>query len=306
MRAIQINSPAKLNLYLDALYKRPDGYHQIQTVFERVSLSDSIVLERRRCKTIRIFCSEPGVPCNQDNLCYKAARLLQKEYRVACGADIHIEKRIPVASGLAGGSSNAASVLLGLNKLWRLELDKYALIDHGRHIGSDTAFFLYDVSFAFAAGRGEEVYPIAANHTFWHIIAAPPIKIYTPDVYRNLKLANSPPAGKNLAPSAPTRARHTNVLTKPLADVNILIYGLRSGGVDALNSALYNCLEAPALKLDKTGLILKTKNEFKKLGLRPLMTGSGPAVFGILETRKEAEGLARKFRQRRVFVVSTF
>src|ERR1039458_4402445 len=124
MDRLTVLSPAKLNLVLDVLGKRPDGYHELRTIFERISLADQITLAPNRKKKIRILCAHPQVPLTSSNLAFKAAMLLAKDFSISEGLDINIIKNIPVAAGLAGGSSNAAAVLSGLNRLWQIGLNK--------------------------------------------------------------------------------------------------------------------------------------------------------------------------------------
>ena len=141
MRRIRLSSPAKLNLFLKVLNKRPDGFHNISTVFERIDLSDEILLKLNPSGGIRIDCVHPQVPGGPKNLVYQAAKLLRDDFRVKEGVDIYIKKNIPVAAGLGGGSGNAATVLKGLNELWELRLSRPQLLSYARRLGSDVAFF---------------------------------------------------------------------------------------------------------------------------------------------------------------------
>src|SRR5208283_1031786 len=122
MHRLTVHSPAKLNLVLDVLGKRPDGFHELRTIFERISLADQITLTRNKTNKISIRCAHPHVPLSPSNLAVKAAMMLSRDFSISEGLDINIIKNIPVAAGLAGGSSNAAAVLSGLNRLWRLGL----------------------------------------------------------------------------------------------------------------------------------------------------------------------------------------
>src|SRR3989338_5787466 len=140
MKTLLLRSPAKLNLFLKVNRKRPDGYHDLTTLFERIDLCDDIRLAVNTAGRIRIFCRQPQVPKDSRNLAYRAARLLKDEFSLKEGVDITITKRIPVAAGLGGGSSNAATVLLGLNKLWGLSLPLWKLSSYGKKIGSDVPF----------------------------------------------------------------------------------------------------------------------------------------------------------------------
>src|SRR6185436_451831 len=157
MKSITLQSPAKLNLYLKIVNKRPDGFHNLTTLFERIDLADEITLTSEASGRIRVSCDHPQVPTGPKNLVYKAAALLKQDFGIKQGVHITICKNIPVAAGLAGGSSNAATVLQGLNKLWNLKLTKTRLAAYAARIGSDVAFFLYDCSWALGTGRGEVI-----------------------------------------------------------------------------------------------------------------------------------------------------
>ena len=188
--SLKLSSPAKLNLALDVLGKRPDGFHELRTIFERIDLCDTITLTSNTTGRIRVKCDHPHVPKGPKNLVVRAAQQLQKAYAVGQGVDIHIIKRIPVAAGLAGGSSNAASVLMGLNRLWHLGLNKKQLAGHAASLGSDIAFFIYDTPFAIGLGRGEKIKPLKTGVKLWHVLVTPKVKMYTKEVFAclNLKL----------------------------------------------------------------------------------------------------------------------
>ncbi|MBU1998889.1 MAG: 4-(cytidine 5'-diphospho)-2-C-methyl-D-erythritol kinase, partial [Candidatus Omnitrophica bacterium] len=173
---LTLNSYAKLNLYLEVLKKRPDKYHDLNTLFERITLCDRISLKPLEDSLIRVYCTDKQLQENpRKNLAYLSAMLLRKRFRIKNGVEIRIEKNIPVGSGMGGGSSNAATVLLGLNMLWGLGLTKYELAAIGAKIGSDVPFFIYDVPFALGKGRGERIQPLKrlSNMRLWHILVVP-------------------------------------------------------------------------------------------------------------------------------------
>ena len=156
-----LHSYAKLNLYLEVLDKRKDRYHNIKSLFERIDLCDKIILKSHPHKKIKVVCNAPGIPKDSSkNLAYRSARLLQRSLNIDKGAYIKIIKRIPVAAGLGGGSSNAAAVLVGLNKLWRLNLSQKRLLVFAKEIGCDVPFFIYNTSFAEARSRGDIIKPL--------------------------------------------------------------------------------------------------------------------------------------------------
>src|SRR4249920_2535745 len=156
--SIHINSYAKINWTLDVLFKRDDGFHELRTIYQTVSLHDTLTLTETD-GPIEIVCKDPRVPCDDTNLAHKAVAVLREAAGGSRGARIEIEKRIPVAAGLGGGSSNAAATLLALIKLWQVEVDERALLRIAASLGSDVPFFLMGGT-ALGVGRGEEVYTI--------------------------------------------------------------------------------------------------------------------------------------------------
>ena len=279
MKSCKLKSYAKVNLYLEVLKKRADGYHQILTLFERISLFDEINIRPRLDKKIRIFCSEPQIPKGKGNLAYRAASLLKTVSGIDKGADIRIKKRIPAAAGLAGGSSNAASVLLGLNRLWGLNLSKKRLISYAKQLGSDVPFFLANASFALGKSRGDDIKAVKGiKIKLWHILAVPKTKVSTKTIYRGLdKIADFSVTG----------------LTKAASNVKILIRALKESKVPMQGERLFNRLEGATFGLYPQ--VERLKNKMRDLGVKAvLMSGSGPAVFGIVSSRKEAEAICRK------------
>lgn len=280
-------SPAKLNLYLDVLNKRPDGYHNIRTIFERISLFDKIIFRAAKGNRIRIRSDSKDMPSGRSNLVYKAARLLKKDFAILAGLDIEIKKRIPIGAGLGGASSNAAAALLGLNRLWRLNLNRRTLLDYAARLGSDVAFFLYDKSFALGSGRGERIRPIEnLKKKFWHIVIVPNVKVLTKDIYQALDKPND----------------GQSVLRPGLTEDQLLRQvHIQPGAVS------FNRLEETTFK--KYPEVKKIKEHLENLRVKNvLMSGSGSAVFGIVNSRKEGLRLARFFRRSKnlkIFVVKT-
>jgi 4-diphosphocytidyl-2-C-methyl-D-erythritol kinase len=285
-----LHSYAKLNLYLEILNRRKDSYHNIKTLFERISLSDKIILKSRPDKLINIACSNPEVPKDSTNLCFRSAKLLQEKFKVEQGVDIKITKNIPVGAGLGGGSSNAAAVLLGLNKLWKLNISRKKLARLASIIGADVPFFIYDISFALGTARGDKIRPLRnlKKRLLWHILAVPKIKVLTPLIYEKWDKYSG--------------------LTRPKYNVNILILGLRKGNFPLETGLLFNSLEAVTAKLYPE--VARAKETLIRRGLKSiLMSGSGPAVFGIVSSRKEALNIARQLkkmdRSRKIYVTKT-
>jgi 4-diphosphocytidyl-2-C-methyl-D-erythritol kinase len=284
MSCLTLRSPAKLNLYLQVINKRTDGFHNIKTLFERINLCDTIHLESNPSGKIRVFCSHPHVPTGPSNLVYRAARLLREFSKVFKGVDITITKRIPVAAGLAGGSSNAATVLLGLNRLWRLKHSPESLLACGQAIGSDVPFFLTCSSWGMGTQRGDclEVLPVAVK--LWHVVVVPCMRLYTPEVYGRLNLQ----------------------LTKKCDDVNILTQSLLKNNIVSIRRHLRNDLESSIFSIRPR--LMDVKERLLSLGVSDVsFSGSGPSLFGIVASKKEAETLrvvlSKRYKQ--VFVVRT-
>lgn len=288
MNKLTINSYAKLNLYLQVLGKRKDNYHDIETLFERIDLFDKIQLVARRDNKIKIFCNHPLVPKNKNNLGFKAAKLLQEEFKLNCGVDIRITKRIPVGSGMGGGSSNAAAVLSGLNRLWALKLERSELVVYAKKIGADVPFFISDTSFALGRERGDKIEPAGSlkNLKFWHILVVPRIKVSTPLVYKKWDEFQ---------------------LTIPKRNVKILSSALRKNDFSLISRSLFNGLEEVTTSLYPE--ISEIKGKLVQGGVKAiLMSGSGPTVFGFVPAKKKALALAELLKMKRfwqVFIART-
>ena len=176
-------APAKINLTLDVLHKRPDGFHEVEMIMTTVDLADRVWLRPSNDGHINIKVSERFVPNDRKNLAYQAAELLKRKYGIREGVEIILDKKIPVAAGLAGGSSDAAATLRGLNRLWNLQLSVDELAEIGSKIGSDVSFCVHGGT-ALAKGRGEKIQHLPAPPNCWVILAKPSISVSTADIYR--------------------------------------------------------------------------------------------------------------------------
>ncbi len=275
VNTLTFNSYAKLNLYLEVLNKRKDNYHNIKTIFERIDLADKIILKSRRDKEIKVTCNVTAVPRDNTNLAWRSAKLLQDSFNIDKGVDIKIIKRIPVGSGLGGGSSNAASVLLGLNKLWKLNLAQNKLAGLAGKLGCDVPFFIYNSPFALGEARGDKIKPLKALYSvrLWHILVVPNIEVSTASIYKRWD-----------------KYFKTFKLTVPRYNVNIINLALKKGNFPLIGDALFNSLEPVTAVLYPQ--IDAIKERLIQLGVKSiLMSGSGPAVFGIVSSRKEALSL---------------
>jgi len=274
--SLLVHCPAKLNLFLDILDKRPDGFHNIQTLFERISLVDTMRLTEINNDEIVVVSSSADIPCDQGNIVYQAADLLRRSQGIRKGVKIELKKDIPVGAGLGGGSSDAASTLMGMNKLFGLKLSRGTLVSYANRLGSDVAFFCLTKKFAIGKGRGGELEPVILpkNLIFWHILFVLPIKIMTKDVYG---LWDKHKNGKK-----------SLKLTKKPHDVNILISYLKRNDVSALNRNIYNQLSETVM--NSYGLVSGLKADLLKAGLKNVhMSGSGSTLFTTFKKENEAQ-----------------
>ncbi|ANB60898.1 4-(cytidine 5'-diphospho)-2-C-methyl-D-erythritol kinase [Anoxybacteroides amylolyticum] len=253
-----VKAPAKINLSLDVLHKRPDGYHEVKMVMTTIDLSDRVELAPLASDTIQIISHNRFVPDDHRNLAYQAAKLLKETFGVRKGVAISITKTIPVAAGLAGGSSDAAATLRGLNKLWQLGLTMDELAELGAKIGSDVSFCVYGGT-ALATGRGEKIEHLPAPPPCWVILAKPTIGVSTAEVYRNLNLQ---------------RTFHP--------DVDGMVQAIKDRDYERICSLVGNALEDVTLNMHPE--VAHIKEQMKRFGADAvLMSGSGPTVFGLVQ-----------------------
>jgi 4-diphosphocytidyl-2-C-methyl-D-erythritol kinase len=191
MKGLALKSFAKLNLGLEVLGVREDGYHELRTIFQTIALHDDVVLRPRRDSEIRVTCDHPRVPKDETNLAVRAARELQRYARRSDGLDIVITKRIPVAGGLGGGSSNAAAVLMGLDRLWKLKLGRWGLQPLAVRLGADVPYFLVGGT-ALGLARGEEVYPLHLQVQVPVVLVDPEIPVSTAAVFKRIDARLTP------------------------------------------------------------------------------------------------------------------
>jgi 4-diphosphocytidyl-2-C-methyl-D-erythritol kinase len=253
-----VKAPAKINLSLDVLYKRSDGFHEVEMIMTTIDLADRVELTLLEQDKIHILSHNRYVPDDQRNLAFQAAQLLKDRYQIKKGVQITIEKTIPVAAGLAGGSSDAAATLRGLNKLWGLGLTLDELASLGSEIGSDVSFCVYGGT-ALAKGRGEMITDLPAPPTCWVILAKPFIGVSTAEVYRRLDL---------------------NGMKHPKIDE--MVKAIQHNDYQSVCENVGNVLEDVTLKLHPE--VAQIKEQMKRFGADAvLMSGSGPTVFGIVQ-----------------------
>lgn len=266
-----VKAPAKINLTLDTLYKREDGYHEVEMIMTTVDLADRIGLETRADGRIEIVSVDRFIPNDAKNLAYQAAALLKKTYRVREGVSITIEKHIPVAAGLAGGSSDAAATLRGLNHVWDLNLSLDELAELGAQIGSDVPFCVYGGT-ALATGRGEKIERLPSPAACWVILAKPVIGVSTAEIYGQLNLDT---------------AYHP--------DTQAMIRAVKEKDFSRMIDNLGNTLEDVTLNLYPE--VRELKDQMKRFGAEGvLMSGSGPTVFGIVQQESRAQRVVNALR----------
>ena len=256
---IAVQSPAKVNLILKVLRRREDGYHDIASLMQKVSLADDMEFTPRG-EGITLACPGSDLPTGDGNLVVRAARALFAEAGFTGGIDITLRKRIPTAAGLGGGSSNAATTLTVLNELFRLGLDRDRLIRIGARIGADVPFFIYGNT-AWAFGIGEVLQPAAIPSGLWLVLVNPGFEVATKWVYQSLNLPLTKTAIKYSIPSFSGARELAAGLSNDLETVTVTRYPV----------------------LEELKRFLRTKG-----ALGSLMSGSGPTVFGLFESEPDA------------------
>ncbi len=257
---LTLSAPAKINLALNVVSKRTDGYHEVDMIMQTIALADQLTFICHH--QIEITCSNQRLPIDSGNLVWKAGWLLKEETQFPGGAKIHLTKNIPIAAGLAGGSADAAATLIGLNELWGLGLTRDQLMKIGLKLGTDIPFCISRGT-ARARGIGTELTGINSKLALELLLVTPDIEVPTPLIYRKLQL--------------------NQVRSRP--QIEPAIAALENGDLLKLYSCWGNVLEEVAIK--EFPDILHVKNYFQKYGLFPnLMSGSGPTIFALNPPRE--------------------
>lgn len=265
-------APAKINLMLDVLHKREDGYHEVEMIMTMVDLSDRLEMSTLPRDTIIISSQAGYIPLDEKNLAFQAARLIKDRYNVSKGVYIHLDKNIPVAAGLAGGSSDAAATLRGLNRLWELDIPVEELKALGAELGSDVPFCVTGGT-ALATGRGEKLTPLPNPPQCWVVLAKLPINVSTAEVYGRL--------------------RSSRITSHPSA--NTMIEAIESGSFSSVCEGLGNVLEDVTLQMHPE--VAHLKEAMLKLGADGvLMSGSGPTVFGLVSKESKVSRIYNGLR----------
>ncbi len=265
--SLHLESPAKINLRLEILRKREDGYHELQTIFQKISLSDTLHFTLKKERGVSIDTNHPNLPTGKKNLVYQASRLILERSASRGGVHIEIEKRIPLGAGLGGGSSNAAATLKALNQLLEMNLSEKELMGMGLEVGADVPFFFLE-SAAIGSGIGERLKKVKLPD-LWYVLIYPNFEVSTRWAYQNFVLTN--------------QQFHFNLhkfLKTP----------------DGISRILLNHLEAVvSKKYPQIGIMKKILLSAGALGA--MMTGSGPSVFGLFPEAKSAAGAYEKIRK---------
>jgi 4-diphosphocytidyl-2-C-methyl-D-erythritol kinase len=274
-KSIIMQAPAKVNYRLDVVSKRPDGYHELRMIMQRINLCDQVTIELCNKPGIRVTCGQAGVPDGEGNIAWKAAKKMLELSDSSCGIAIQIEKNIPVAAGLGGGSSDCAAVLLGLNELLDLELSRERLMEIGVALGADVPFFVFQQT-ALAEGIGEKLSALINLPAAWVVLVNPNVPVSTAWVYKNLQL--TPRDG---------------LVTIPDSFEDVV----------ALCAVLSNDLET--VTIPAFPVIATIKEELIRHGaLCSLMSGSGPTVFGLFADEVTAVRAGEQLRSRQDWFVA--
>lgn len=267
MTTLRLKAPAKVNYRLDVLRRRPDGYHDLRMIMQRIDLCDEITLSLSDVPGIRVTCGREGVPDGPDNIAWRAAAALLRLCEKEAGIDIAISKNIPVAAGLGGGSSDGATVLMGVNELLGLGLSDERLMEIGVTLGADVPFFIFKRT-ALAEGVGEVLTAIEQVPAVWLAIVNPNVHVSTAWVYQNLQLTSR--GGEDKIPR----------FYRSIAD---------------LCAVLSNDLES--VTVPRYPVIGEIKERLLAAGARgALMSGSGPTVFGLFDDEKRARSAVEEMR----------
>lgn len=273
MKKLFLSASGKINLTLDVLNKRPDGYHNVEMVMQSISLCDEIVLTETSGE-ITVKSNSPFVPEDMRNIAMRAAHLVKDTFGISKGIDIKIVKNIPIAAGLAGGSTDCAAVLIGLNKLWDLNLTQDQLIKMGAALGADVPFCIVGGT-SIARGIGEELTVLPPVKDMWFVLVKPDVYVSTADVYRDLEL---------------DKIKH-----RP--NLKGVIKALHERDYKSLENHMRNVMESVTIRYYP--IIGDIKRQLLKQGAAvSLMTGSGPTVYGIFESYSKAQKAYENLQER--------
>lgn len=264
MNEYRMKAHAKINLGLDVIRRRPDGYHEVKMIMQSIGLSDELTLEKIPAG-IALTTDHPELSCGEDNLIYRAAKLMLDTYHISGGVHIHLQKRIPIAAGMAGGSTDAAATMKGISRLFDLEVPLEQLMKLGMAIGADVPYCILGGT-ALAEGIGEKLTPLTPAPDFYILVAKPETSISTKHVYEHLDVAG----------------------IKKHPDIDGMVLSIESGSLQGILDRMGNVLES--VTIPEHPIIDTLKHRIRELGaVNSLMSGSGPTVFGIFLSERAAE-----------------
>lgn len=286
MNSIILKGRAKINLTLDVVGKRENGYHDLEMIMQTINLYDTIYIRKTKVPGVRLKSNYSWLPTNEKNIAYRAAELFFEESGINGGVSIEIIKRIPVAAGLAGGSTDAATTLVGMNRLYETHYSKEKLMEMGLKLGADVPFCIARGTML-AEGIGEELTPLVPMPSTYVVLVKPSFGASTAAVYKNLDINN----------------------IKKHPDTQCVINALAEGNVKMIAENMANVLEEVTIAMYPE--IDEIKQAFMKHGaMGTMMSGSGSTVFGLFTTKEAAQKASRYFKMqhnmREVYVTTTY
>ncbi len=292
MHSYNLIAPAKINLYLEIIADRPDGYHELAMILQSIGLADQIDVRSISTDTIRVHCNHPQVPTDKSNLAYRAAELMASQFPEAWakygGVEISINKQIPVAAGLAGGSTNAAAVLVGIDLLWKLGLTQSELAELGATLGSDVPFCVSGGT-AIATGRGEQLSPLPSLDNIYIVLAK----------YRSLEVSTAWAYKTYRQQFGDSYIKDTNDLAARASAVHsgAIVKAIVAQDPGKIAQKLHNDLERIILPAYPKVLELRELFANQEGVLGTMMSGSGPTVFALFESEQQAEKVKLHLRK---------
>lgn len=283
---MRLRALAKINLGLDVIRKREDGYHEVRMIMQTINMYDQLEIDIKEEPGISITTNLPFIPTNENNLVYKAAKLLMDEFHIEKGITVELQKFIPVAAGMAGGSSDAAATMIGMNRLFGLGLTVRQLMERSVSIGADVPYCLLRGT-ALAEGIGEKLRPLPPCPNCYVLIGKPSISVSTKFVYEKLDAGNI--------------EKHP--------DIDRILEGLQWHNLNKISENMGNVLES--VTIPAYPIIEEIKNHMKEHGaVNAMMSGSGPTVFGLFDDKMVAERACEALREshlaRTVFLTTVF
>lgn len=276
MDKLQLKAYGKINLALDVLRKREDGYHDLDMIMQMVDVYDDIIIEKNNIKDIVVKTDKAVLSNGKDNLAYMAAKTLMDEFGISQGVIITINKRIPIAGGMAGGSSDCATTMIGINQMFNLGLDKKALMERGVKLGADVPYCILGGT-AIARGIGEVLTPLKTPPQCHVIIAKPPVSVSTAFVYGHI--------------------RPNQIKKHP--DVEKMVEAINNQDLKMLASLLSNVMEE--VTIPEYPIIQDIKEVMLENGaLNSIMSGSGPTVFGLYNDKESAEKTVELLKEKQL------